>query len=34
MDHIIKQIIDTVKQCGQLILNAERSTIEIDAKEG
>ncbi len=34
MDNIIKQIIDTVKQCGQLILNAERSTMEIDSKEG
>ena len=34
MYNIIKQIIDTVKQCGQLTLNAERSTMEIDAKEG
>jgi len=34
MDTIIKQMIDRVKQCGQLILNAERSTMAIDSKEG
>ena len=34
MEAIIKQIIDTVKQCGQLILNAERSSMAIDSKEG
>ena len=34
MDNIMKEIIKTVKQCGQLILNADRTTMAIDAKEG
>ena len=34
MELIMKQMIDIVKQCGQLILNAERSTMTIDSKEG
>ena len=34
MDTIMKQIIQTVKECGQFILHAERSTMAIDSKEG
>lgn len=34
MDLIIKDIIQIVKDCGQYILNADRSSIEVDSKAG
>lgn len=34
MEKTIERIIQTVKQCGQYILRAQRSTMEIDSKEG
>ena len=34
MDAIVEKIIDTVKKCGQFILNADRSAMAIDSKEG
>ena len=34
MDKIIKDIIEVVKECGQYILNVNRSEMAIDSKEG
>ena len=34
MDTIIKDIIEVVKECGQYILNVDRSEMAIDSKEG
>lgn len=34
MNTIVNQIIETVKECGQYILNVDRNKMEIDSKEG
>ena len=34
MSTLMKLLIETVRECGQVILNADRSSIEIDSKAG
>ena len=34
MENITKQMIEVIKECGQVILNADRSAMEIDSKAG
>lgn len=34
MDSVVKDIIQTVKECGKLIINAKRNNMEIDLKNG
>ena len=34
MEALVQKMIDVVRECGEVILNADRSTIEIDSKAG
>lgn len=34
METVVQKMIDVVRECGEVILNADRNTIEIDSKAG